>query len=202
MDLVVATKNKKKLKEIKQIWKGLGLKVSSLADYSITPRIIENGSTFRENAIKKAVKIAGFTGQLTMGEDSGICIDALGGKPGVYSARFTGKGKSDQQNNLKVLSLMKDLPSVKRKAHYVCAVALADKDGLVGVVEGKCFGRISFEQKGSSGFGYDPLFLIPEYGKTFAQLGMKIKHKISHRYRALEKAKKILQKYIARRKSS
>ena len=97
---------------------------------------------------------------------------------------------------------MKDLPSVKRKAHYVCAVALADKDGLVGVVEGKCFGRISFEQKGSSGFGYDPLFLIPEYGKTFAQLGMKIKHKISHRYRALEKAKKILQKYIARRKSS
>lgn len=202
IELVVATKNKKKLIEIKEILKKYHLKITSLADYSYTPRVVENGKTFQENAIKKAVKIAHFTGKLTLGEDSGLCIDALGGAPGVYSARFAGKDKSDDKNNLKVLSLMQGLPRNKRKAWYVCAVAIADENGLIGVVEGKCFGIIGFEPKGSSGFGYDPLFVITKYKKTFAQLGEAIKHKMSHRYHALEKARFIIKKYIEKNKGS
>ncbi|MCX5696302.1 MAG: RdgB/HAM1 family non-canonical purine NTP pyrophosphatase [Candidatus Omnitrophica bacterium] len=199
MELIVATKNKKKLKEIKTILKGFGLKISSLADYGALPRVIENGKTFKENSIKKAVKIAQATGKLTLGEDSGLCVEALNGGPGVYSARFSGKGKSDSQNNLKLLKLLKGMSLSKRKAHYVCAVALADKGGLVGVVEGKCNGLIGFKLKGRSGFGYDPLFVIPKYQKTFAQLGEKIKHTLSHRYHALKRAKIIIKKYIEKR---
>jgi len=195
-ELVVATRNKKKLKEIKEIWRGLGLKITSLADYPHKLRIVENGKTFHENAVKKAVKAAHFTKGLAMGEDSGLCVDALRGGPGVWSARFAGRGKSDLKNNLKLLKILEGLPTDKRKAHYVCAVALADKDGLVGAVGGKCDGFIGFEMKGRTGFGYDPLFVIPEYKKTFAQLGPRIKHKMSHRYRALEKARKILKNYI------
>ncbi|MFA4990176.1 MAG: RdgB/HAM1 family non-canonical purine NTP pyrophosphatase [Candidatus Omnitrophota bacterium] len=196
MELIVATRNRKKLKEIKTLLKGTGLRISSLADYAKTPKIIENGKTFRENAVKKAVKISRFTGKLTLGEDSGLCVDALDGAPGVYSSRFSGKNKSDSQNNLKLLRLLKGLPLSKRKAHYSCAVALADSKGLFGVVEGRCAGLIGFALKGRQGFGYDPLFVIPKYKKTFAQLGEKIKHRMSHRYRALEKAGKIIKKYI------
>lgn len=196
LEIVVATKNKKKLQEIREILKGFNLKLSSLADCNKVPRIIENGRTFKENAIKKAMKIAQFSKKLTLGEDSGLCVNALNGAPGIYSSRFSGKNKSDTQNNLKLLRLLKDLPLKKRTAYYVCAVALADKDGLLGVVEGRCSGIIGFNPKGKLGFGYDPLFLIPKYNKTFAQLGEKIKHKISHRYYALIKAKKIIFKYI------
>lgn len=203
--LVVATKNKKKLSEIKAILKGIKLKLLTLDVYKNVPQVVENGKTFQENAIKKAVKLARFTGQLCLGEDSGLCVDALDGAPGIYSARFSGRpacrsgrDKSDIKNNLKVLKLLKDVPMAERKAHYVCAVALADKRGLIGVVEGSCSGLISFESKGTAGFGYDPLFYIPKYKKTFAQLGEKIKHKMSHRYYALKKAKRIIQKYIVK----
>jgi XTP/dITP diphosphohydrolase len=202
MELVVATKNKKKLKEIKEILRIRDLKISSLADFVRLPRIIENGRSFRENAAKKALKIARATGKFTLGEDSGLCVDVLHGAPGIYSSRFSGKDKSDLQNNLKLLRLLARLPIKKRRAHYVCAVALADKEGLIGVVEGKCYGLIGFEMRGTAGFGYDPLFVIPKYKKTFAELGERIKHKMSHRYRALEKAKKIIQKYIERQRSS
>ena len=199
-ELVVATKNKKKLKEIKELLEGVDLKITSLADYPKTPRIIENGKTFKENAVKKAVKIARFTGKLAMGEDSGLCVDALNGAPGIYSARFSGKEKSDLKNNLKILKLLGRQPFSVRKAHYVCAVAIADKKGLVTVVEGRCNGLIGFELKGEHGFGYDPLFIIPKYKKTFAQLGERIKHKMSHRYIALKKVRKVIQKYIEQSK--
>lgn len=196
MELLVATKNRKKLQEIKEILKGIDLDIISLKDCGRTPRVIENGKTFKENAVKKALKVAQFSGKLTLGEDSGLCVDALGGRPGVYSSRFSGKNKSDAQNNKKLLAALKELPINKRGANYACAVALADKDGLIGVVEGKCSGVIGLELKGSHGFGYDPLFVIPKYKKTFAQLDEKIKHRMSHRYHALRKAKKILLKYI------
>jgi XTP/dITP diphosphohydrolase len=198
--LVVATKNKKKLTEIKDILKGANLKLLSLDAYKNVPQVIENGKTFQENAIKKAVKLARFTGEFCLGEDSGLCVEALNGAPGIYSARFSGKSKSDVKNNLKLLKLLKEVPAVERKARYVCAVALADKRGLVGVVEGDCSGLIAFEPKGSAGFGYDPLFYISKHKKTFAQLGEKIKHKMSHRYYALKKAKKIIEKYIVKSK--
>lgn len=202
MELIVATKNKKKLREIKDILKGRGLKITSLADYAGAPRIIENGKTFSANAVKKAVKIAHFTGKLTLGEDSGLCVDALNGAPGVYSSRFSGKDKSDEKNNLKLLRLLVGMPLSKRKAYYACAVALADSNGLVAVAEGRCKGVIGFTPKGNSGFGYDPLFVIPKYKKTFAQLGLGIKHKMSHRYHALKKAKKFIQKYIEKHRSN
>ena len=201
-ELVIATKNKNKLQEIKHILKGLNLKITSLADYAMTPRIIENGATFKENAIKKALKIARFSGELTLGEDSGLCVAALGGSPGVYSSRFSGKDKSDLKNNLKLLRLLKGVPYQKRRAHYVCAAALADRKGLVGAREAKCKGIIGFETKGRYGFGYDPLFIIAKYRKTFAQLGPKIKHKMSHRYYALKKVKIIIQKYIEKHRKS
>lgn len=195
-ELVVATKNKKKLEEIREILEDLNLKITSLSNYRRIPRIIENGRTFKENAVKKAIKIARFTKKLTLGEDSGICVDALKGKPGIYSSRFAGRDKDDLKNNLKLLKLLADLPLNKRKAHYACAVALADKDGLVGVVEGRCSGLIGFALKGNFGFGYDPVFVVPKYKKTFAQLGPSIKHKMSHRFRALRKAKNIILDYF------
>jgi XTP/dITP diphosphohydrolase len=194
--LVVATKNKKKLSEIKDILKGTNLKLLSLDSYKNVPQVFENGKTFQENAIKKAVKLARFTGELCLGEDSGLCVDALNGAPGIYSARFSGRDKSDIKNNLKLLRLLKGISFKERKAHYVCAVAVADKRGLIGVVEGSCSGLIAFEPKGSTGFGYDPVFYISKYKKTFAQLGEKIKHTMSHRYHALKKAKPIIEKYI------
>lgn len=200
MELVAATKNKKKLGEIKEILKDLDLEISSLSDYPKTPRIIESGKTFKDNAIKKAVKIAAVTKKLTLGEDSGLCVYALGGKPGVYSSRFSGKDKSDKKNNLKLLKLLKGFPLSRRKAYYSSAVALADEDGLLAAVEGRCFGLVGFELKGNLGFGYDPLFIIPKYRKTFAQLGEKIKHKMSHRYHALKKVKKIILKYIEQKR--
>jgi len=196
VEIVIATKNRKKLREIKEIWRGLGVRIVSLKDFPRVPRIIENGETFEQNAVKKAVKIGRFTGKLTMGEDSGLCVDALGGRPGVYSSRFAGKDKSDLKNNRKVLELLKGVPLKQRKAHYISAVALADKGGLICVVGGRCDGLIGFEPRGGSGFGYDPLFIIPKYKKTFAQLGPRIKHRMSHRFRAMEKAKKVLEKYL------
>jgi XTP/dITP diphosphohydrolase len=202
MELLVATKNKKKLKEIKEILKDLNLKITSLADLSSSPRIVENKKTFKENAIKKAVRISKVTASLVLGEDSGLCVDALGGRPGVYSARFGGKDKNDEKNNKKLLKELEGLSLSKRRAHYVCAVAIADKGRLIDVAEGKCGGLIGFKTKGHFGFGYDPLFIIPGFKKTFAQLGPSVKHSMSHRSRALVKSKKIIQKYIEKNKSS
>lgn len=195
-ELLVATKNAKKLKEIKEILADLDIKVTSLANYPKVPRIVENGNDFGENAVKKAVIIARASGKLTMGEDSGLCVDALGGAPGVKSARFAGKSKSDTQNNLKLLKLLDGLPPTKRKAHYVSAVAIADANGVVGVVGGKCNGFIGFAPRGHTGFGYDPLFVIPKYRKTFAELGPRIKHTMSHRFKALKKVRRLLKKCI------
>ncbi|MFH1577547.1 MAG: non-canonical purine NTP pyrophosphatase [Candidatus Omnitrophota bacterium] len=211
INLVIASRNQKKTKEIKDILKGLNLKITSLQDYSSAPYITENGKTFKENAIKKATKIARFTQGLTLGEDSGLEVAALGGKPGVHSSRFSGKGKSDLKNNLKLLRLLGKLPIAKRKARYVCSVALADENGLLGVIEGACSGVIGFQMRGSSGFGYDPLFIprvskitkgrpgkltvLRNNKKTFAQLGLCIKHKMSHRFRALNKARRVISRY-------
>ena len=176
----------------------MNVKLISQDAYKVVPEVIDNGKNFPEYAIKKSVKLARFTGKLCLDAESGLCVDALAGAPGIYSARFSGKDKSDVKNNLKLLKLLKDVPVAERKAHYVCAVALADKRGLIGVVQGDCCGLIAFTPLGSAGFGYDPLFYIPKYKKTFAQLGEKIKHQMSHRFYALMKAKRIIQKYIVK----
>ncbi|MFH1202089.1 MAG: XTP/dITP diphosphatase [Candidatus Omnitrophota bacterium] len=196
--LVVATKNKKKFSEIKTLLKATNLKIVSLLDFPSAVRIREDGKTFRENAAKKALAIARFSGALALGEDSGLEVDALGGRPGVYSSRFAGSKKDDRLNNRKVLRLLGSLPLNKRTARYRCAVAIADYSGLIKTVEGTCEGLIGFNPKGKSGFGYDPVFIIPAYKKTFAQLGLGIKHKISHRARAIQKIKPVISKYLDR----
>lgn len=194
-ELVVATRNKKKLKEIKQLLKGYNFSISSLCDYRKLPAIIEDGLTFSQNAMKKALTIAGALKKLTLGEDSGLEVKVLRGKPGVFSARYAGKGATDDRNNKKLLKGLAGIPRHKRKARYVCSVALADGRGLIGVVEGQCSGLISFEERGKAGFGYDPLFLIPRYNKTFGELGERIKHTMSHRSKALKKIRPFILAY-------
>ena len=196
MELVVATRNKKKLKEIKDLLGDTGIKILSLKDIPSAPSIVEDGETFIQNAIKKAATIAQFTKKLTLGEDSGLEVNALGNKPGVYSARFSGADATDKKNNLKLLRLLRGVSLKKRAARYVCAIALADKNGLIFTGEGKCRGLIGFKSRGISGFGYDPLFTIAKYNKTFAQLGLKIKNQMSHRAKALKKLDRFIKKYL------
>ncbi|MFH0940714.1 MAG: RdgB/HAM1 family non-canonical purine NTP pyrophosphatase [Candidatus Omnitrophota bacterium] len=198
LELLVATRNKKKLKEIKEILSGMKLKITSLADYKDMPFIVENGRTFAQNAIIKASTIAKFTNKLVLGEDSGLQVTALGNRPGVYSARYSGTGATDKRNNSKLIQELKNVPLKKRTARYQCSVALADPCGLIGVVSGQCDGIIGFSPKGHFGFGYDPLFVIEKYGKTFAQLGPEIKHTMSHRYKALAKLYLLMERYLKR----
>lgn len=194
-ELVVATTNPGKLREIKELLQDFDIKVTSLADYPDAPRVEEDGRTFAQNALKKAATIAFYTKKLTLGEDSGLEVEALGHKPGIYSSRFSGEGATDRKNNLKLLRLLRGVPLRKRRARYRCFAALVNGERIVDVVSGSCSGLIALRPKGKNGFGYDPLFLIPRYGKTFGELDPAVKSKISHRARALKKIKKILQEY-------
>ncbi len=195
-ELLIATKNKGKLVEIQDLLKDMPVRMTSLADYQGLPAIVEDGTTFRSNAVKKAITIATFTGTLTMGEDSGLEITALDNRPGVYSARFSGPKADDRKNNLKVLRLLKGVPLQERTARYRCCIALADKKGVIDVVSGTCPGLISEGLKGTNGFGYDPLFMIPRYLKTFGELDPAVKARISHRAKALKKFRVLLEKYL------
>lgn len=202
MQLLVATKNKKKLEEIKEILKDLNLKITSLDDYQGLPEIVEDGQTFAQNAIKKAATIAIYTKRLVLGEDSGLEVRALNERPGVYSARYSGPDATDKKNNLKLLRELKGVPMKKRQARYRCAAALAGPEGLIGVVTGDCRGVIGLEPKGTLGFGYDPLFIVEKYSKTFAELGPEIKHRMSHRYKALKKARVLMALYLKKYRRS
>jgi XTP/dITP diphosphohydrolase len=193
--LVIATKNDKKLFELKRYLKGVKADIVSLKDFSDAPRIVENGNTFRKNAVIKAKKVSRFIRGLAIADDSGLAVTALGGLPGVKSSRFAGPKKKDRDNNHKLLKMLEGVPFGKRDAKFVCAVAICDDGKIVKVIEENCAGKISFEPKGKYGFGYDPLFLIPKYKKTFGQLGLKVKDKMSHRSKALKKAREFLSKY-------
>lgn len=192
-EIVISSRNKEKKNELKTLLKDLKIKVLDLNDFSSAPRVEEKGKTFEENAAVKALKIAKFTEKLTLADDSGLEVDALGGRPGVYSARFAGNNADCGANNRKLLKLLKGFPGSKRKARFVCVIAIADKNGLAGVARGECSGRITFEPKGGKGFGYDPVFFSPARNKTFAQLSRSEKNAVSHRGRALKKAKKIIE---------
>lgn len=195
-ELVIATKNEKKLHELKRYLKGVKVSVISLKDFERTPVIREDGDTFKENAIKKALTISRYTKGLVLADDSGLAVDALGGRPGVKSARFAGPGKRDIDNTHKVLKLLAGIPLKKRTARFVCAAAIADNGKVVKVIEEYCKGLIAFSIRGRYGFGYDPIFLIPKYNKTFGELGLKVKDRMSHRSRALKRARAFLRKYI------
>jgi XTP/dITP diphosphohydrolase len=195
-ELIIATTNKGKLKEIKELLSEFDLKITSLADYPDAPEIIEDGRTFSQNALKKAATIAIYTGKLTLGEDSGLEVKALGNQPGIFSARFSGPQATDKKNNLKLQRSLRDVPLKKRQARYRCCAALVDGKGIIDVVSGQCSGLIALRPKGKNGFGYDPLFFLPRYHGTFGELDPSIKTKISHRSRALKKIKISLQQYL------
>jgi XTP/dITP diphosphohydrolase len=193
MVLVLATRNVKKRGEIEEILGDLGLDLQDLSRYPNAPEVVEDGTTFEANARKKASATALAVGQWVLGEDSGLVVPGLNGRPGVYSARYAGKHGDDAANNTRLLAELAPLPSDRRAAHYVCTAALAGPDGQVhAVVEGQCHGIIIPEYRGQGGFGYDPLFLIPEYHQTFGQLSARVKHALSHRARALERLRPVL----------
>ncbi|MFA6320480.1 MAG: RdgB/HAM1 family non-canonical purine NTP pyrophosphatase [Candidatus Omnitrophota bacterium] len=194
--LVIATKNDKKLYELRRYLKGIKAEVVSLKEFKNTPRIVENGKTFKANATKKALIISQFAKGLAVGDDSGLAVRALKGAPGVRSSRFAGPGKSDKQNNKKILKLLEKVPPEKRQAKFVCAVAICDNGKVLKVLEESCSGMIAFSEKGGYGFGYDPLFLIPKYKKTFGELGLKVKDRMSHRSKALKKVREFLKKHL------
>jgi len=190
MELVIATRNEKKEKEIKNLLKDSGPSITSLKNYPQLSEMKEEGKTFRDNAVKKAELTATFTDKWTLADDSGLEVDVLDGRPGVYSARFAGEQQDDQANIRKLLRLMKNVPQEKRQARFKCFVAISKPGGeVIKVVSGVCEGLISFEQRGKFGFGYDPVFIIPAYNKTFAELGPAIKDQISHRSKALKQAR-------------
>ena len=195
-ELVVATRNRHKVKEIKDILKGLKVRVLSLEGFGEAPGVVEDKKTFEENASKKSRIISRFTHRLTIADDSGLEVDALDGRPGVRSARFAGKEQDYLKNNLKLLKLLEKVPYDKRKARFVCVISIAIDGRILDVVRGTCSGRISREMKGKTGFGYDPVFISPYHGKTFAELGPGIKNRISHRYKALKKARKAISRLL------
>lgn len=196
MELVAATRNKNKLREIKALLKGLPAKVFSLDSFKGAPEVVEDGNTLEENAIKKAVQISRFLKKFAVADDSGLEVEYLNGAPGIYSARFSGKNATYKSNNEKLLRLLKGVPPAKRKACFKCVIAVADKGKVIGIAEGKCMGKIGIESKGGNGFGYDPVFTPDGYKKTFAEMAPAKKNKISHRSRALAKAKKIIAGYL------
>lgn len=183
--IVLASRNKKKTMEVASLLRPYGFEVVPVTAFEGVPEVVEDGDTFAANAAKKATEVARQLGQWVIGEDSGLCVDALNGAPGIYSARYSGDDATDEKNNAKLLAELAGIDPSRRGAGYVCSVALSNPDGQVKVaVEGTCRGRIIDTAMGDGGFGYDPYFLLPEYHRTFGQLSALVKQRLSHRARA------------------
>ncbi|KYH29292.1 MULTISPECIES: XTP/dITP diphosphatase [Clostridium] len=195
--LIVASNNEHKIKEIKQILREFPLEVLSLKEARINIDVEENGTTFMENAHIKASEIYKVVeNSMVLADDSGLAVDILNGEPGVYSARYSGEHGNDKKNNEKLLSKLKGVEFSKRSGKFICAMELIiDKDKIINV-QGEIKGYITEKEKGDNGFGYDPLFYVPEFNKTMAEMSEEEKNSISHRARALEKLKEELKKYL------
>lgn len=194
MEIVLATRNKKKIEEIKRIAFDLPVTILSLDDYPNCPEVVEDKDTFAGNAVKKAVEVCSCTGKSALADDSGLEVDALGGAPGVHSARYAGGtfGGNDVKNYEKLLFELKNVPAGKRGAQFVCCMALAFPDGTVKTFFGYAKGRIGREPRGKTGFGYDPVFIPGDQKRTFAEMSGEEKDRISHRGKALEKVTEFL----------
>ncbi len=190
----MATKNPGKMRELEALLKGEGWEIFPLTAFTSMPPVSEDGETFVENALKKARAAACFTGMAALADDSGLEVDALGGAPGVHSARFGGEGLSDSERYLLLLKMLEGVPWRERTARFKCVMALVVPDDKEYVVEGVCEGIIAMEPKGEGGFGYDPVFYLPSYGKTMAQLPAGEKNRISHRAKALHRMREILRR--------
>ena len=193
MKLVLATQNQGKVQEIGEILKDQNeIELLSLRNYPNAPDVVEDGKTYEENAIKKAAALAEYTGHPTIADDSGLEVDALDGAPGIHSARYAGENASDQDRIDKLLDALQNVSNNQRSGRFICAVAIVKPLAQAQVVRGVCEGRIISMPRGLKGFGYDPVFVPIGYNKTFAELGDKIKNQISHRAKALDLARKLL----------
>jgi XTP/dITP diphosphohydrolase len=194
--LLVATNNPGKVREYQALLKGLPLTLTYPAREGIDIEVEETGSTFAQNAHLKATAYARISGLLTLADDSGLEVDALGGEPGTHSARFAGQGASDEDRYRLLLSKLEGVPWQQRTARFRCVIAVARPQGEVHTAQGTCEGVIAFEPKGEHGFGYDPVFYVPEHGQMMAELEPEVKNRISHRARAAEGALRILQELL------
>jgi len=193
--LLLATNNKGKVREYKSLLRGIPYEIVTPAEQGITTEVEEVGGSFEENARLKATTLAKESGLLSLADDSGLEVDALGGEPGPLSARYAGEGASDTERIDYLLARLKDIPEDKRSARFRCVIAIAAPDGKVELCSGECRGVIATEPMGSHGFGYDPIFYVPALGKTMAELPPEEKNKISHRGKAAEKAREVLKKF-------
>ena len=198
LEILIATNNLGKVKEIKDILNSPEIKILTMKDFPNLPKVEEDGKNYQENAFKKAGKISEYTGKICLADDSGLEIDYLKGEPGIYSSRW---GNSDEERINKVLKLLKNVPINKRNAKFICSAVLVFPDGKRYMVKEECKGNITFKPKGMHGFGYDPIFLVPEYNKTFAELGDKIKNQISHRGKAMRKMAEIIKEISVKRRA-
>ncbi len=194
--IVIGTHNKNKKVEIRKILTGISLPLLDLDDFDDAPDVVEDGITFEENATKKALQLAGFCNMYVMADDSGLEIDALDKRPGVYSSRYCGEDTGYKEKCLKLFEELNNVPYDKRTARFRCAIALAEPGKLHFVVEASCEGLINLEPLGENGFGYDPIFYLTEYKQTMAELGSDVKNKISHRALALSLFKERLEKFM------
>jgi XTP/dITP diphosphohydrolase len=196
--LLLATNNPGKAREFKSLLEGVPFELVTPAEVGVTTEVAEVGRSFEENATIKAATLALESGLLSLADDSGLEVDALDGEPGTLSARYAGEDASDADRVAYLLAKMQGIPQEKRQARFRCVIAIANPQGEVELCSGECDGFIAFEPKGKRGFGYDPIFYLPELGKTMAELPLEIKNKISHRGRAAAKAREVL-KRLARR---
>lgn len=192
MQLVLATHNKGKIREILKLLDGVDVSITSLGDQPEVPDIVEDGLTFLENARKKAHAVARAADSWALADDSGLEVCALGGKPGIHSARYAGRQGDNAANNRKLLEEMRHVPDGERQAAFVCVMVLAAPDGREWAVEGRCEGEIGRRLKGTEGFGFDPLFYLPQESKTMAELPLERKNALSHRGQALRKIREVV----------
>jgi XTP/dITP diphosphohydrolase len=196
MKIVVGTRNPGKVREIERELAGLDVELIPLSSFPDIPELSETGSSFSENAGHKAMEVAKATGLTAVADDSGLEVEALGGKPGIFSARFVAEDATDEANNQKLLDAMEGVPEDERTARFRCVIALAEPGGTLEIVEGECEGLILKAPRGEQGFGYDPLFFYPPLGLTFAEMDMETKLLVSHRGKALRNLKELLQNRI------
>ena len=191
--LLLATSNPGKIKEYRFLLDGLGYRITTLTEEGITKIVTESGSKYEQNARLKAITYAKLSQFIALADDSGLEVDALNREPGINSARFAGEAATDAEKVSLILSKLKGIPWEKRTACFKCVIAIASPRNRVELCHGECHGMITFEAKGGNGFGYDPIFFLPEIGKTMAELPLEMKNQISHRARASQKARQVLQ---------
>ena len=196
MKIILATKNKGKIKDFEKLTEGMNIEILSILDNIDFPDVVEDGKTFEENSAKKALEIAKYTGIITVSDDSGLCVDTLNGEPGIYSARYFGENATDELNIEKLLKNLSNIEKKDRKAHFVSVVSIAFPDGTVKSFRGETQGEILFEKEGNNGFGYDPIFYSYDLGKSFGLATIEEKKSVSHRGRDFEKLKNdVLKKF-------